>query len=116
MPDITKYCIYTVYSIELQAVCCADKIHCCPHDYTCDDVKGKCRKDDHFIDFLTKLPASPVSEVRVKNVPCPGEKQACPDGTTCCQMASGQYACCPAPSVSLSLSSNVGPMVQHYAL
>ena len=25
-----------------KAVCCADKIHCCPEGYKCDDKKGKC--------------------------------------------------------------------------
>ena len=33
-------------------------------------------------------------------VVCPDKKTACPDGTTCCQMRSGGYGCCPLPHVS----------------
>jgi hypothetical protein len=33
-----------------------------------------------------------------KNVECP-DKSSCPDGSTCCQQASGSYGCCPQPNV-----------------
>jgi progranulin len=26
---------------------------------------------------------------------CPGGGAECPTGTTCCQLASGEYGCCP---------------------
>ncbi len=58
-----------------------------------------------MLDLLMKIPASTRPEAKLENVPCPGEKQACPDGTTCCQMASGQYACCPAPKVIYTVPS-----------
>ena len=87
-----------------QAVCCSDHIHCCPHGYTCDTKEGKCQKGDHIMDMLQKVSAVAIVGEKVENVPCPGGQEACPDQTTCCQMASGQYACCPAPKVSLTLN------------
>jgi len=34
------------------------------------------------------------------DVPCPGG-QSCPDGSTCCQLSSGGYGCCPYTDVSV---------------
>ena len=30
------------------AVCCEDKLHCCPNGYKCDLAKGKCRGNTFF--------------------------------------------------------------------
>ena len=56
------------------------------------------------MDMLQKISPIEIIGENVENVPCPGGQEACPDQTTCCQMASGQYACCPAPKVCLIIS------------
>ncbi|CAF1393526.1 unnamed protein product [Adineta steineri] len=35
------------------------------------------------------------SAVGSNTVPCPGGSSSCPDGSTCCQLSSGEYGCCP---------------------
>ena len=89
--------LYITLHIALQGVCCSDH-HCCPQGYTCGTEVGQCIRGEHSIPLLQKLPAVQL-EGGVNNVPCPGGQVACPDQTTCCQMASGQYACCPEPKV-----------------
>uniref|UniRef100_A0AAY5EDR9 Granulins domain-containing protein n=1 Tax=Electrophorus electricus TaxID=8005 RepID=A0AAY5EDR9_ELEEL len=37
------------------------------------------------------------------DVPC-NDTVACLDGSTCCKTAQGDWACCPIPKVTLSLS------------
>ena len=39
------------------AVCCSDKIHCCPSGYTCDVSAGTCMKGENLINALTKISA-----------------------------------------------------------
>ena len=39
---------------------------------------------------------------QVENVICPGSASQCPDGNTCCKLASGEWGCCPIPNVSHS--------------
>ncbi|KAJ7353893.1 hypothetical protein OS493_031600 [Desmophyllum pertusum] len=77
------------------AVCCSDGVHCCPNGYTCDVSAGTCSKGSDLVAMLQKIPASKII-AEVSNVVCPDESQ-CPDGSTCCQLASGQYGCCPLP-------------------
>ncbi|CAF4904019.1 unnamed protein product [Rotaria sp. Silwood1] len=60
------------------AVCCSDHLHCCPHGYVCDVEHSRCKKK------LNNL----------NDVPCP-DGSSCPTGNTCCQLASGEYGCCP---------------------
>lgn len=36
----------------------------------------------------------------VTSVICPDQTSMCPDGSTCCQLATGEYGCCPHPKVS----------------
>ena len=79
----------------LQAVCCSDKLHCCPNGYTCDVAAGRCLKGDEFLALFTKQPSKP----QVNDVTCPDES-TCPTGQTCCQNQQGGYSCCPLPSVS----------------
>ena len=74
-----------------QAVCCSDHTHCCPNGYTCDVSAGTCTKQDQTIPFFTKV------ESKVRNVICPDGQSECPDGNTCCKLASGQWGCCPLP-------------------
>jgi len=48
----------------------------------------------------------PVKQTPVKQTPvntiCPGGRQSCPAGDTCCPRAYGQWACCPLLAVSSS--------------
>ncbi|CAF1261304.1 unnamed protein product [Adineta steineri] len=62
----------------LDAVCCSDHLHCCPHGYTCDGEHSRCKK-----------------KFELNDVPCPGGSSACPDGETCCKLGTGDYGCCP---------------------
>jgi hypothetical protein len=42
------------------------------------------------IPFYLKTEAKKI-EKKIEDVPCPGGSASCPDGSTCCQLASGQY-------------------------
>jgi len=76
-------------------VCCEDKVHCCPNGYQCNVQQQTCNLGFHKIAFV-----SPVKALKtVKDVPCPGGQSACPDNTTCCVLAGGDYGCCPYPQV-----------------
>ena len=76
------------------AVCCSDHLHCCPSGYTCDVSAGKCNKGSVQIPMFSKIAATST----LKNVVCPGGQSQCPDGSTCCELSSGQYGCCPLPN------------------
>ncbi|KAH0503949.1 Granulins protein [Microtus ochrogaster] len=71
------------------AICCSDHLHCCPQDTVCDLIQSKCLSKDYTTDLLTKLPGYPVKDVK-----CDTEV-SCPDGYTCCRLASGAWGCCP---------------------
>ena len=51
----------------------------------------------HSIAWSEKLPATPNTS---SNNICPDQKSECPSGTTCCELSSGGYGCCPYPQVS----------------
>ena len=76
------------------AVCCEDHLHCCPSGYTCDVKDGRCNKGDVSMPFYKKIAALPTKQSKV-GAECPGGGAECPTGTTCCQLASGEYGCCP---------------------
>ncbi|XP_077595377.1 progranulin-like isoform X2 [Stigmatopora nigra] len=90
-----------------KAVCCDDKRHCCPEGSVCDLAQSKCVSPGGLWRPLSdKLPAAPRRNVtplgrRLDAEPgeldCPDKRSTCPDETTCCQMTSGQYGCCPMP-------------------
>ena len=80
-----------------KAVCCRDGVHCCPNGYTCDTSAGTCNKESKAIYMLEMMPSLKQS-LKGKNVICPDEESECPDGNTCCKLASGQYGCCPLPN------------------
>jgi len=101
------YVFYTIIIIVLmllQAVCCSDKLHCCPNGYTCDLSSGTCNKDQHSMSWN----AMTVRNVdkSSSNDDCPGGKQSCPDNNTCCQLQSGDYGCCPYPQVLVTSDWN----------
>lgn len=87
-------------SCLFQAVCCSDFVHCCPHGkkcnlaaQTCDDPSGSPSEP-----WLKKVPAVPREGKLPGDVTC-DPTYMCPDNTTCCKTASGDWACCPLPEV-----------------
>ncbi|XP_036408715.1 multiple epidermal growth factor-like domains protein 6 [Megalops cyprinoides] len=80
------------------AVCCEDHKHCCPEGTQCDLAHRACISPSGSRGWATKLQAlrMPPREIKAKNVPC-NDSVACPDGSTCCKTASGDWACCPLP-------------------
>lgn len=76
------------------AVCCADGDHCCPGGYKCDESETTCVKGGVVIPWYTKLPATISVQADPDAVQCDGQNQ-CPEGTTCCRLATGEWGCCP---------------------
>lgn len=82
-----------------QAVCCDDHIHCCPHDTVCNQQAQTCdsqsggRPPLRWVEKVSALTSEGQGEQ------C-DEQRSCPEGSTCCKKASGQWACCPLPQVS----------------
>ncbi|XP_052095593.1 neurogenic locus notch homolog protein 2-like isoform X12 [Mytilus californianus] len=74
------------------AVCCSDKIHCCPEGDTCDLSIGKCKSGNLVMDLFEKVEA-----LKMKSVMCPDGRSECSDGQTCCPLDGGKYGCCPIP-------------------
>ncbi|XP_078124936.1 granulin a isoform X1 [Sander vitreus] len=77
-----------------KAVCCADGSHCCPNGYTCNESETSCVKGEVVIPWYTKLPATSSIEADPSSVQCNGLHQ-CPQHTTCCQLLTGEWGCCP---------------------
>jgi hypothetical protein len=71
----------------------------CPKSYKCNPDKGKCDKVDSSngeifsIKWFEKQPGNKINENEV----CPDKKSQCPTGSTCCQLESGDWGCCPLP-------------------
>uniref|UniRef100_A0AAY5F1U1 Granulins domain-containing protein n=1 Tax=Electrophorus electricus TaxID=8005 RepID=A0AAY5F1U1_ELEEL len=91
-----------------QAVCCEDFIHCCPQGKKCNLAAQTCDDPLGSVPWLKKEPTRPIKgqkvpETKGSDVPC-NDTVACLDGTTCCKTAQGDWACCPIPKVTLSLS------------
>ena len=78
---------------QKSAVCCSDKIHCCPSGYTCNTGDGTCTKTDSIIPLLRKQPQTRT--LRSPQIVCPNGQDDCSDNSTCCELASGGYGCCP---------------------
>ena len=80
-----------------KAVCCEDKLHCCPQEFDCDTMLHTCiRMEKHMPTFLSNT-ADHFSPNVVK---CPDSATQCPDGNTCCKGTSSAYVCCPLPNAS----------------
>lgn len=86
-------------SLLPQAVCCADGDHCCPTNYKCNENMTSCIKGEVVIPWYTKLPATTSLEADPSSVQCDGLEQ-CPEHTTCCQLSTGEWGCCPLQNVS----------------
>ncbi|XP_048031419.1 granulin b [Megalobrama amblycephala] len=79
-----------------KAVCCEDHAHCCPKDTVCNLAAGTCDDPADLsasIPWLTKVPTFPIAPPNQK---C-DETASCPDDSTCCKLASGEWGCCPLP-------------------
>ncbi|XP_062330269.1 granulin b isoform X1 [Osmerus eperlanus] len=95
-PESTTCCLLTSgdygccpYS---EAVCCSDHQHCCPSNTTCDLEHEICTSPESHSPLAKKFSAIP------NDVVCPDQISTCPDDTTCCQLGSGSYGCCPMAS------------------
>lgn len=77
-----------------QAVCCDDRIHCCPYGTVCNLEAKTCDNptgSPAAIPWLEKVSALTVSDEKCD------QQTICPRGSTCCRSNSGQWACCPLP-------------------
>uniref|UniRef100_A0A3B1JL26 Granulin a n=1 Tax=Astyanax mexicanus TaxID=7994 RepID=A0A3B1JL26_ASTMX len=83
------------------AVCCEDGEHCCPAQYKCDKTQTSCIKGDVVIPWYNKLAAesSPDHSVDQSAVKCDSQT-SCPAGTTCCEISTGKWGCCPLPEAT----------------
>lgn len=79
-----------------QAVCCEDKVHCCPNGYTCDVEQGSCLKNAASFSWTASKAAmvKSLEKSRTLAIKC-DEAVSCPAGSTCCQRRSGGWGCCP---------------------
>lgn len=48
-------------------------------------------------------PGCPSCLSSLPGVMCPDARSQCPDGSTCCELPTGKYGCCPMPNVSEGL-------------
>uniref|UniRef100_A0A7M5U4A6 Granulins domain-containing protein n=2 Tax=Clytia hemisphaerica TaxID=252671 RepID=A0A7M5U4A6_9CNID len=82
----------------VEAVCCSDKKHCCPHGATCDVAHGTCLSSSgEKVQMRAHKPANVHKEYPEPktNQKCPDGKTECADNNTCCELTSGQgYRCC----------------------
>ncbi|XP_069337618.1 progranulin isoform X1 [Eulemur rufifrons] len=88
-----------------QASCCEDRVHCCPHGASCDLVNARCITPKGTHPLAKKIPAQRTNRavalstsVVSTSVLCPDGRSQCPDGSTCCELPSGKYGCCPMPN------------------
>nr|XP_014341731.1 PREDICTED: granulins [Latimeria chalumnae] len=64
-----------------EAVSCRDGNHCCPKGFLCSADGKSCIKR--------------LDDLNLGAIICPDETSECPDESTCCQLPSGQWGCCP---------------------
>lgn len=81
-------------------MCCEDGLHCCPSGTTCDAASGMCRSTVnslaiswHSLSRRSAIMSRLVAEAE-NDVQCP-DKSSCADTSTCCQLRTGNYGCCP---------------------
>ncbi|XP_052681912.1 neurogenic locus notch homolog protein 2-like isoform X3 [Crassostrea angulata] len=79
------------------AVCCSDKIHCCPMGYECNVTTSQCQKGALIQSWIPSKDYKKKASLISGNVMCPDGQHECKDGQTCCKLASGQWGCCPIP-------------------
>ncbi|CAD5207406.1 unnamed protein product [Bursaphelenchus okinawaensis] len=74
------------------AVCCEDKLHCCPSGMVCDTKEAKCTFGFVSHPLLKKIPA------KLEDSACDNPSYQCPIGTTCCAAKGELPGCCPLPN------------------
>uniref|UniRef100_A0A3P8TVE3 Granulin a n=1 Tax=Amphiprion percula TaxID=161767 RepID=A0A3P8TVE3_AMPPE len=85
------------------AVCCSDKKHCCPQDFTCNEASNSCQRlitlEVEMVPLTpVYLPEQPLpSPLTHGDIPC-DKKTRCKDGQTCCRMSTTTWGCCPSPN------------------
>ncbi|XP_023149019.2 granulin a isoform X3 [Amphiprion ocellaris] len=85
------------------AVCCSDKKHCCPQDFTCNEASNSCQRlitlEVEMVPLTpVYLPEQPLpSPLTHGDIPC-DKKTRCKDGQTCCRMSPTTWGCCPSPN------------------
>ncbi|XP_074796750.1 progranulin isoform X1 [Natator depressus] len=79
-----------------EAVCCQDHVHCCPKGHICDPTGGSCHPPAAPVPWLEKTPARVRAPSAGRDVQC-DEQTSCPEGNTCCRLATGDWGCCPLP-------------------
>ena len=83
------------------AVCCKDQTHCCPQGYHCSDEDLLCQREAEPSIRKVPIPRSfPLRKIEKSNdkislVYCEDGTSICGDDTTCCQLESGMWGCCP---------------------
>jgi len=83
----------------VNALCCSDRLHCCPSGYACDLQSGQCNKNAGFVGIAGQTGEDSLKLETVKPSPdasCPAG--TCPSGDTCCQLSDGSFGCCPYPN------------------
>lgn len=106
-PDQTTCCMVSngTYSCcpMPDAVCCTDHIHCCPEGTACDLVHSACveARGESTLSLKITAAGTPLVEVQSKvgAVPC-NSSVACAEGSTCCKLSEGGWACCPLPKAT----------------
>ncbi|KAL5965179.1 Progranulin [Taenia solium] len=80
---------------KLNAVCCNDGEHCCPHGYVCDSGNGGSCVSQSTSSLITIVSGEALND-------SVGERVMCNDGTycegpdvTCCKLADDSWGCCP---------------------
>ncbi|XP_010352279.1 progranulin [Rhinopithecus roxellana] len=103
-PDFSTCCVMVDGSWGCcpmpQASCCEDRVHCCPHGAFCDLVHTRCITPTGTHPLAKKIPAQRTNRAVAlsSSVMCPDARSQCPDGSTCCELPSGKYGCCPMPN------------------
>lgn len=87
---------------SLQAVCCEDHLHCCPHGTICNLAASTCDDPTYNTAVTPWLRNEPAFSLQSDNNKC-DETTSCPGNSTCCGAAGGEWACCPLAEVKNDL-------------
>uniref|UniRef100_A0A0K0G0N9 Granulins (inferred by orthology to a human protein) n=1 Tax=Strongyloides venezuelensis TaxID=75913 RepID=A0A0K0G0N9_STRVS len=81
------------------AVCCNDRLHCCPFGFKCNLKEESCEdnRTGKKIPLVKKINGRNIAMEQNKDVEniCPGNKYECPNHYSCCRQSNGSYNCCP---------------------
>ncbi|XP_067124442.1 progranulin-like [Centruroides vittatus] len=73
--------------------CCTDGLHCCPYGLVCYRNNSCIKAEEGRV--FTKLKT--LWARKFEDVICEDQTR-CNDNTTCCQLQSGRWGCCPLPN------------------